>query len=488
MSNIRVRYPPSPTGEPHVGNIRTALFNWLFAKGNDGAFILRIEDTDRNRLVEGAMESQYEALKWLGIDWDEGPDIGGRYAPYTQSERLGIYKDTAYKLIENGYAYKCYCSQERLIEMRELYQKNQSIIGYDRNCRNIDSLTTDEYKNKKTPYVVRFKTLLEGKIQFNDLIRGNVVFDNTLLDDFVILKSDGFPTYHLANVVDDYLMKITHVMRAEEWLSSAPKHIHIYNSMKWNLPKFAHLPIILAPDKSKLSKRHGATSILEYRELGYLPNAMINFLAKLGWSLDDKTEKLEVSELISNFSLEKVGKSGSVFNIDKLNWLNGVYIRELSVNQLTSELLCYWELFPSQELPKNIDFKLIKRIVPLISERIKTLKEAAPLISFFFSDIVKYEKKKVIQKGLDISDVNIILEKLYAKVLLIDDFKSSDIEGNLRSFVGEIDYKAGQVFGILRVILTGQDVAPPLFESMEILGKDHCLSVILKARENIKDI
>ena len=293
MSNIRVRYPPSPTGEPHLGNIRTALFNWLFAKNNKGKFILRVEDTDRNRLVEGAMESQLEALKWLGIDWDEGPDIGGAYKPYTQSERLDIYKKISDRLIQDGFAYKCYCSQERLAQMREGYKKTQSIVGYDRKCRNINSLELGEINNEKS-YVVRFKTPLEGKIIFNDLVRGQVEFENIRLDDFVILKSDGFPTYHLANVIDDYYMKITHVMRAEEWLSSTPKHIHIYNSMNWEIPKFAHLPIILAPDKSKLSKRHGATSILEYRRLGYLRNAMVNFLAKLGWSLDGELSLIHI--------------------------------------------------------------------------------------------------------------------------------------------------------------------------------------------------
>ena len=427
MSNIRVRYPPSPTGEPHLGNIRTALFNWLFAKNNKGKFILRVEDTDRNRLVEGAMESQLEALKWLGIDWDEGPDIGGAYKPYTQSERLDIYKKISDRLIQDGFAYKCYCSQERLAQMREGYKKTQSIVGYDRKCRNINSLELGEINNEKS-YVVRFKTPLEGKIIFNDLVRGQVEFENIRLDDFVILKSDGFPTYHLANVIDDYYMKITHVMRAEEWLSSTPKHIHIYNSMNWEIPKFAHLPIILAPDKSKLSKRHGATSILEYRRLGYLRNAMVNFLAKLGWSLDGETEKIETSELISNFSLKKVSKSGAIFDIDKLNWLNGVYIRGLTVDELTFELLDYWKIFPSLELPVNIDYDLLKRIVPLISERIKTLNDAGPLISYFFSDTVKYKKEQILQKGLNFSDVNIILEKLYSEVIAIDNFESNVIE------------------------------------------------------------
>ncbi len=485
MSNIRVRYPPSPTGEPHLGNIRTALFNWLFAKNNKGKFILRVEDTDRNRLVEGAMESQLEALKWLGIDWDEGPDIGGAYKPYTQSERLDIYKKISDRLIQDGFAYKCYCSQERLAQMREGYKKNQSIVGYDRKCRNINPLELGEINNEK-PYVVRFKTPLEGKIIFNDLVRGQVEFENIRLDDFVILKSDGFPTYHLANVIDDYYMKITHVMRAEEWLSSTPKHIHIYNSMNWEIPEFVHLPIILAPDKSKLSKRHGATSILEYRRLGYLPNAMVNFLAKLGWSLDGETEKIETSELISNFSLKKVSKSGAIFDIDKLNWLNGVYIRELTADELTFELLDYWKIFPSLELPANIDYDLLKRIVPLISERIKTLNDVGPLISYFFSDTVKYKKEQILQKGLNFSDVNIILEKLYSEVIAIDDFESNFIETNLRNFVSESNYKTGQVLGILRVIYTGLDVAPPLFESMEILGKKHCVSVISRAIDNMK--
>ena len=485
MSNIRVRYPPSPTGEPHLGNIRTALFNWLFARNNKGKFILRVEDTDRNRLVQGAMESQLEALKWLGLEWDEGPDIGGMYNPYTQSERLGIYKEISDTLIKEGYAYKCYCSQERLSEMRKEYSKTQSVVGYDRKCRDID-LSKLNKADENSLHVVRFKTPLEGKIIFDDLIRGEVTFENILLDDFVILKSDGFPTYHLANVVDDYYMKITHVMRAEEWLSSTPKHIHIYNSLNWKMPKFAHLPIILAPDKSKLSKRHGATSILEYRKLGYLPEAMVNFLAKLGWSLDAQTEKIDISKLINSFSLKKVSKSGAIFNIDKLNWLNGVYIRELSTDQLAYRLLAYWKLFPPFQLPLNIDSELLKRIVPLISSRIKTLNDAAPLISYFFTNKVKYEKEQILQKGLTFYDVRDILEKLYSKIISIDNFKSDIIETDLRNYVAESNYKTGQVLGILRVIFTGLDVAPPLFESMEILGKNHCVSVISSTISDLK--
>ncbi|HIE03586.1 MAG TPA: glutamate--tRNA ligase, partial [Candidatus Latescibacteria bacterium] len=323
---VRVRFAPSPTGRLHVGSAHTALFNWLFARHHGGAFVLRIEDTDRSRVVEGALEDILEGLRWLGLDWDEGP--------YFQSERVEIYRRHADVLLERGWAYRCFCSPERLERMRREQQARGEPPKYDRRCRD---LPPDEVKGRVEagePNVIRLKVPLEGETKFVDLIRGEIVFRNSELDDLILLKSDGFPTYHLASVVDDHLMGITHVLRAEEWISSTPKHVLLYEAFGWEPPNFAHLPLILGPDKSKLSKRHGATALLDYRDKGYLPEAMANFLALLGWSPGDGREKLSGEEMIEEFSLEGMGKRGSVFDETKLEWLNGLCIRELPPEQL----------------------------------------------------------------------------------------------------------------------------------------------------------
>jgi len=337
--SVRVRFAPSPTGYPHVGNIRTALFTWLFARHYGGSFIIRIEDTDVSRKVKGAVEAILDGLRWLGLDWDEGPEVGGNYGPYFQSQRLDIYSKLAQRLIAQGDAYYCYCSPQRLAEMRSEQIKRKQPPGYDRRCRD---LSPEEQTRKQaegiTP-VVRFKMPLTGQTRFTDIIRGEVTFENSTLDDFVLLKSDGYPTYHLANVIDDHLMEISHVLRAEEWLSSAPRHLLLYQALGFEPPQFAHLPMLLGPDRTKLSKRHGAVSIVEYRDQGYLTEAMVNFLALLGWSLDDKTEILSRDELIRNFSLERVSRTAAIFNQDKLNWMNGFYIRKLSLEDFTRQAL-----------------------------------------------------------------------------------------------------------------------------------------------------
>ena len=291
--------PPSPTGDPHVGNVRTAIFNWLFARGAGGSFVIRIEDTDQSRKVEGAVESILETLRWLGVDWDEGPDVGGDYGPYVQSERLDLYRAAADDLLAAGRAYECHCGPERLDDLRREQGRRKGRVGYDGRCR--DPRAREKAAAEGGPPVVRFMMPGEGSTSIRDIVRGEVTFDNALIDDFVILKSDGFPTYHLASVVDDSAMRISHVLRAEEWLPSAPRHVLLYRALGLDLPLFAHLPIILAPDRSKLSKRHGATSALEYREMGYVPQAMVNFLTLLGWSLDDRTEIFSRDDLFASF-------------------------------------------------------------------------------------------------------------------------------------------------------------------------------------------
>ena len=336
MNNqVRVRFAPSPTGFPHIGNIRTALFNWLFARHNSGTFILRIEDTDVARKVEGAEEMIIDSLNWLGMDYDEGPVY--------QSRRLNKYREAADRLIAEDKAYRCYCSPERLDAMRREQMKNKQPPGYDRTCRNLTDSQRAELESRGIIPVVRFKSPLEGTTEFSDLIKGDIEFDNSTLDDFVLLKSDGYPTYHLANIIDDHEMNITHVLRADEWISSTPRHVLLYAAMGWQPPEFGHLPMILGTDRSKLSKRHGATAINEYREQGFLPETMINFLALLGWSLDDKTEIMSCDEIIKNFSLERVSKTAAIFNKEKLEWMNGVYIRGLSIEQLARRAMPFLE-------------------------------------------------------------------------------------------------------------------------------------------------
>ena len=397
---VRVRFAPSPTGRPHVGNIRTALFDWLFARHTGGKFILRIEDTDVARKVEGAVEAIMDGLRWLGLDWDEGPEVGGDYGPYFQSQRLELYQEAAERLVAQGDAYYCYCSPERLEAMRRSRSARKQPPGYDRHCRDLSPQERAQKEAEGIMPVVRFKTPLEGQTRFNDLIYGDVVFENSTIDDFVLLKSDGYPTYHLANVVDDHAMEISHVIRAEEWISSTPRHLLLYQALGLEPPQFVHHPMILGPDRAKLSKRHGAVSILEYREQGYLPETMFNFLALIGWSLDDKTEIMSRQELVDNFSLERIGKTGAIFNREKLDWMNGVYIRSLSVDDFTQRALPFLDkgLPPQVKRPLSIDY--VRQIMPLIQERARTLAEVPELVEFFFVDELDYDAGLLIDKKM----------------------------------------------------------------------------------------
>ncbi len=477
---VRVRYAPSPTGDPHVGNIRTAIFNWLFARHNGGFFVVRIEDTDQTRRVEGAVESILDGLRWLGLDWDEGPQVGGPYGPYFQSQRLDLYRGVSEILLENGYAYHCYCSPQRLEEMRRKQQERRP-PGYDRRCRDPVGAEQARLENPNATPVVRFKMPLEGQTSFYDLIREEITFENCLLDDFVLLKSDGFPTYHLANVVDDHLMRITHVMRAEEWLSSVPRHVLLYRALGWDPPHFVHLPMILGPDRSKLSKRHGAVSILEYRRLGYLPDAMLNFLALLGWSLDDKTDTISRTDLVQNFSLERIGRAGAIFNQEKLDWMNGHYIRQLDPQELTNKLAPFLEdpeTGLSKEADRPIDQGYLARIVPLIRERLKTLAKASELAGFFFVERLEYDAQELIQKGMDNDKTRSALENALAALQTLEPFNAQGLETLLRPLAEKLGLKTGQLFGGLRVAVTGRRAAPPLFETMETLGKGRCLNRI----------
>jgi len=475
---VRVRFAPSPTGRPHVGNIRTAMFNWLFARHTGGTFILRIEDTDVARRVEGALEAITASLKWLGLDWDEGPDVGGKYSPYVQSQRLKLYKDAAEKLVAQGNAYYCYCSPERLDAMRKEQEARKQPSGYDRLCRNLspEERTAKEAAGIKP--VVRFKVPLDGQTRFNDLIYGEIVFEHNTIDDFVMLKSDGYPTYHLANVVDDHAMKISHVIRAEEWISSVPRHLFIYKALGYEPPQYIHHPMILGPDRSKLSKRHGSVSIIDYREQGYLPETMFNFLALIGWSLDDKTEIITRQQLVESFSLERIGKTGAIFNRDKLDWMNGVYIRGLSVEDLTNRVFPFMEKELPQEVKRPLDINYIRQITPLIRERINTLKDAATYADFFFLDELEYEATMLTGKKMTAETALTALKGAREKLSSLGSFNSDLLEDTLRHLAVDLGIKTGQFFNLLRVATTARDATPPLFETMQVLGKERCLKRI----------
>lgn len=477
MSKVRVRFAPSPTGYPHVGNIRTALFNWLFARHNGGIFILRIEDTDQERKVEGAVDIIIDSLKWLGLDYDEGP--------YIQSERLDIYRKYAEQLVQEGKAYYCFCSSERLDAMRKQQMANKLPPGYDRHCRDLTPEEVEaERKQGKRP-VVRFRMPLTGQTRVTDLIRGEVVFENSLLDDFVLLKSDGYPTYHLANVIDDHFMEISHVMRAEEWLSSTPRHLLLYRAFNWDAPHFAHLPMILGPDKSKLSKRHGATAINEYREMGYLPEAMINFLSLLGWSLDDKTEIMSVEEIIRNFSLERISKTAAIFNMSKLQWMNGIYIRRLGPDDFASRCLPFLERDLPLEVKRPIDLGYLRSMAPLVQERVKTLAEVPSLVDFFFLDELDYDRSLILGK-LEKEQAVAILQRTIEVLKDLPDWKAETLEATVRPLTEEMGMKAGPFFGVLRVAVTGRTASPPLFQTMEVLGREKCLQRLNVATAKLK--
>ena len=475
---VRVRFAPSPTGKVHAGNIHTAIFDYLWARHTGGAFILRIEDTDVERKEEGAVELMMEALKWLGLDWDEGPGVGGPYAPYFQSQRLPFYKAAAEKLVAQGDAYYCYCSSERLEAMRKEQEEHKQASGYDRLCRN---LTAEERAVKEATSikpVVRFKVPDTGQMKFHDLIYGDVVFDNKNIDDFIMLKSDGYPTYHLANVVDDTAMKITHVIRGEEWISSTPRHLLMYKAFGFTPPQYIHMPMIVGADRAKLSKRRGAISILEYREMGYLPEALFNFLVMIGWSLDDKTEIMTRQQMIENYSLERMGRTAAAFNQEKLDWMNGVYIRNMSVEDLTDRVLPFMEKDLPPEIKRPLDINYVKQIIPLIRERIITLKAAATYADFFFIDKLEYDATMLIGKKMTAETTLTALKGTEEKLTSLGSFDRDVLEDTLRHLADDLGLKAGQLFNVLRVATTARDAAPPLFETMAVLGKERCLKRI----------
>ena len=482
-TKIRVRFAPSPTGFLHVGGLRTALFNYLFARHNNGVFILRIEDTDRTRYVKGATENLISILHWCGLDYDEGPYLDeqgriyqkGDYGPYIQSQRIEIYKKFAEELLKNGYAYRCFCTPQRLEELRKTQLLNKQPPMYDRFCRNLPQKESDE-RAKSEPYTIRLK-VPDEEIVVKDLLRGEVKFDGRLIDDQILLKSDGYPTYHLANVVDDHLMEITHVIRGEEWLSSTPKHILLYKYFGWESPKFVHLPLLLSPDRSKLSKRSGDVSVEDYKKEGYLPEAIINYVALLGFSTEDSQQFFTKEELIQKFTLERCSESPAIFDKQKLLWMNSEYIRKTDIERL----YIYTKPFLEQAGFKNIEEQkeYIKKLIEAEKERIKLLKDVPYLIEYFLKDDneIVYDETAV-KKFLATDQQKNILKEILEELKNIESFDKTTLEEKIRTFCHRKGYKTSDVFHPIRVAVSGRKEGIGLFDLLELLGKQKVINRI----------
>jgi glutamyl-tRNA synthetase len=487
MSDVRVRFAPSPTGYFHLGSARSLLFNWLFARRHGGQFVLRIEDTDRTRYHPQAVPDMLEGMRWLGLDWDEGPEVGGPYGPYCQSERLPLYQEHAQLLVDSGHAYRCYCTPKELAQRRKERERRGERAGYDRRCRDLTAAQRAEKEAQGLVPVVRLRVPLSGETAFTDLIRGEIRMQNEQLDDLILLKSDGFPTYHLAVVVDDHFMHISHVMRADEWISTTPQRMLIYQALGWEPPLIAHLPLILSPTgHGKLSKRKtvGADGrehdvlLREFREAGYLPEAMFNFLALMGWSYDDKTEILSRQQIIDSFDLSHVSPAPAKLSYEKLDWMNGVYMRSLEVDDLASRILPFLSGARLQA-----DAETVRRITPLIQERIVTLAEAVEWTDFFFTDRLDYTPELLIQKKMTAEQALQVLAASQQALSALPAFDEAAIEEALRAASEASGLKARQFFGALRVATTGKAVAPPLFGSLAILGRERVLARIAQAQQ-----
>lgn len=474
--NVRTRFAPSPTGYLHIGGLRTALYAYLFAKKNGGDYILRIEDTDRNRLVEGATEKLIEILKWAGIEHDEGPDIGGQYGPYVQSERNDIYREYVNQLIDDGYAYHCFCTKERLDELRTWQQENKQPPKYDGKCRDLSKEEVEKRIAAGESYVIRMRVPLNEVIEFNDAVRGKISVNTKEIDDQVLMKADGYPTYHLANVVDDHEMKITHVIRGEEWISSTPKHVLLYRYFGWDMPTFAHLPLLLNKDRSKLSKRQNDVAVEDYKQAGYLKDALNNFVALLGWNPGDDKEIMTMDDLVSLFSLEKVHKAGAVFDREKLDWMNGMYIRNLSIDEFYTFAKPYLAQFEHE------DEDYVKSVIALEQTRVKKLTELAESITLFFEKELEYEKELLKWKKADLDEAKVRL--LQVKEFLASYEKQwsiENLENDIKAFIKENDLGVGNTLWPLRIALSGKQNSPSPFELLSVLGKDRANSRIEKA-------
>ncbi|MFH1194697.1 MAG: glutamate--tRNA ligase [bacterium] len=473
-STPRVRFAPSPTGYLHVGGLRTALYNYLFAKNQKGEFILRIEDTDQNRFVEGAVENLLVTLKWVGLEYDEGPGKeASEIGAYYQSKRLEIYKKYADELIQKGKAYYCFCTAERLNELREEQQRLKlPQAKYDKHCLALSMEEVQQKLANAEPHVIRLNIEPGEKVVVNDLIRGRVEFDRDTIDDQVLIKSDGFPTYHLANVVDDHLMRITHVIRGEEWLTSTPKHILLYQSLEWELPQFAHLPLLLNPDRSKLSKRQGDVAVEDYRAKGYFKESILNFVALLGWSAGDNQEIFSMDELVEKFSIDRVHKAGAIFNLEKLNWLNFEHLKTKANEDLLQFLK--EELRTSQYSGKSYDDNYLLLIIAAMKERVNFVKDYISTCAYFYERPTEYEQKAVEKNWKPETPDH--MTKLIDEFSLLNNPTKEDFEHIVTKVAENLGVGKGKLIHPLRLAVSGQSTGPGMFDLLFILGKDEVIT------------
>ncbi len=495
---VRTRIAPSPTGDPHVGTAYIALFNLAFAKKNGGDFFLRIEDTDQTRSTKESEQQIFDTLRWLGLDYDEGPDIGGDYGPYRQSERFHIYGEYARKLVETGHAYYCFCTVERLDKLRERQKAMKKAPGYDGHCRALSPEEIQANLDAGVPYVIRLKMPYDGETVIRDVLRGEVRFENNKIDDQILLKADGFPTYHLANVVDDYLMGVTHVIRAEEWIASTPKHIQLYRAFGWDEPEFIHMPLLRNSDKTKISKRKNPVSLNYYREEGYLKEAMINFLGLMGYSIGDAREIFTLEEFIETFDITKVSLGGPVFDLQKLGWLNNMYMRQKDIVELTKMSVPYYVeagFLKSEELSED-EFESFKKIVEIAREPAVTLRDLPRQSEIFFKDdfelpaatedMNKKERKSVERVFSAIEDevgkkaIKLFENKIEA---LSEKITEDEAKETLNSVMEEIGEGPGKVLMPLRVVLTGQARGADLYNVISVIGRDRTLKRVKQTVE-----
>ncbi|PCJ19936.1 MAG: glutamate--tRNA ligase [Gammaproteobacteria bacterium] len=458
---VRTRIAPSPTGDPHVGTAYIALFNLCFARQHEGQFILRIEDTDQVRSTKESEERILEALRWVGLQWDEGPDVGGDFGPYRQSERADIYKEYSAKLLDDGHAFHCFCSTERLGELRKEQMANKERVGYDGHCL---SLSTDDVQQKLQAgesSVVRMKIPSEGVCKIQDTLRGEVEIEWSQVDMQVLVKADGLPTYHLANVVDDHLMEITHVIRGEEWISSAPKHILLYQYFGWQAPEFCHMPLLRNPDKSKLSKRKNPTSILYYQKMGYMSEALLNYLGRMGWSMPDEREQFSIAEMIEHFDLTRVSLGGPIFDKEKLDWLNGNWIRDLSEEQF-SQRVAEWA-FNKQHLNPAI---------PLIQSRVEKFSDIAPLAGFMVSGLLDVKEDSFEHKKVDKDTARKVLQFVSWQIDVLFAWDKANIEEGFTGLANAMELKFRDFVFPLFVAISGKAASVSVMDAMVFLGPD----------------
>lgn len=464
--SVRVRIGPSPTGDPHVGTAYIALFNYVFARQNQGTFVLRVEDTDRARSDPAWEEMLVDALRWLGLTWDEGPDVGGPHAPYRQSERGAIYQEHVQMLLDNGRAYRCFCTPERLKQLRQEQMARKENPGYDGRCRGLTPEEVARQLEAGTAHVVRMRVPDEGITTFHDRLRGPVEIKNSQIDDQVLLKSDGMPTYHLASVVDDHMMEITHVMRAEEWITSTPKHVLLYQAFGWEPPEFVHMPLLRNQDKSKISKRKNPVSLNYFRDAGFYPEALLNYLGMMGFTLPDGREKFTLLDLKEHFSFNRLTLGGPVFDLQKLTWLNGLYVRESSEADLLQQIR-----------EQVLSDARLKQIVPLIQPRIDKLEDFVDATAYFFSGDVAYDAhatKNLVPKKRTRKEMIAALQAVVEAVDKMPAFTTESVESMLRQACEDLGYKPKDLFMPVRVAVTGRTATPGLFETLQVLGKERC--------------